>query len=568
MMDREYRHAPRVVTAAATLLMGFLQSGIVAAADIETGIEGLKLRWDNTIKYTAAFRLEDPSQKVAASTANPNVDFGDLNFDGGLINNRLDLLSELELSYKRAIGVRVSGAGWYDNVYRRDDFDFPNEAPYSSLPNRQQALTGGANDELASSARDVMGRKAEFFDAFVYGNLDFADGMKLSARAGRFTLVYGETLFLGANGIAAAQGPIDLIKLYSIPNSQFKEIALPVGQVSSNLQINSNLSFGAYYQFDWRGLRLPASGSYFSPADFVGAGADLLLTPTGGAANRIANRSGRDHGQFGGRIKFRIPGSDIDYGLYAAQYDEKSPIPVLNATDADGLYGGGTYYLAYARDITVYGASLSTVIGETNVAGEISTRRNTPLHPLGDLVISFDPTLDNDRNTPYALGNTLHLNLSAISVYPGSFAWDGASVIGEFAWNRLLSVDRNPTNPAYPDGVLNTTHTRNASFVRVLFQPEYFQVLPNIDLQIPIGIGYGIDGRSAVIQISPEHGGDISVGISADYKRVWKAGLQLTHYYGSAGPAPSIKAGETTFASYDQYYADRDFVSLSIRRSF
>lgn len=54
--------------------------------------------------------------------------------------------------------------------------------------------------------------------------------MKLSGRAGRHTQLYGETLFLGANGIAAAQGPVDLVKAFSLPGAQFKEIAMPVGQ--------------------------------------------------------------------------------------------------------------------------------------------------------------------------------------------------------------------------------------------------------------------------------------------------------------------------------------------------
>lgn len=55
------------------------------------------------------------------------------------------------------------------------------------------------------------------------------------------------------------------------------------------------------------------------------------------------------------------------------------------------------------------------MIGETNVAGEMSVRRDTPLHPLGDLVISFIPNPDNDKHTPYALGRTFHANLSAIT---------------------------------------------------------------------------------------------------------------------------------------------------------
>ncbi len=571
--DRNHRIRP--ITRAAWTLVALGSATLAHAIDFDTGNDEVKVRWDNTVKYTAAYRTGNPDQAVAASipaplggSGNPNVDFGDLNFDRGLINNRIDLLSEFDVSWRKQLGLRLSGAAWYDTVYNQDSQDFPRSTPYTLLPNNQAALQGGPNYRMSDSAKKLMGNKAEFSDAFVYGSADLGEGRKLSGRLGRHTLLYGETLFLGANGIAAAQGPVDLIKLYSLPNAQFKEIALPVGQVSGNLQLSSNLSVGAYYQYEWRPLRLPAAGSYFSPADFVGEGADLLLTPSGGAANRVADQKGRDSGQFGTRIRFKLPESDVEYGVYAAQYDEKAPIPVFNATDTSGLYGGGTYRLVYARGVKVVGASFSTLVGETNVAGEVSTRRNTPLHPLGDLVINFNTAANNDGDTAYARGNTLHANLSAITVFPANALWQGASLVGELAFNRLLSVTHNPSNVAFANGVLNTTHTRDAWFMRAVFQPEYFQVLPGVDLQVPIGVGYGLSGRSAVLQLSPEHGGDVSVGFNFDLQKTWRIGLQATHYFGPKGPAPSLDAATNTFASYKQYYADRDFVSLSVQRSF
>ena len=565
----------RSAVASATLLLMLCHGMAAHAFEVDTGDPDLKLRWDNTFKYTLAQRLKNPDQTVAASipaplggSGNPNVDFGDLNFNKGLINNRIDLLSELDLSWKKQFGFRLSGAAWYDEVYNQGHLDFPTENPYALLPNNRAALEGGANNRMSRSAKDLMGRQAEVSDAFVYGSTEFDNGMKLSGRLGRHSLLYGESLFLGANGIAAAQGPVDLIKAYSLPNAQFKEIGLPVNQLSTNLQVDSNLSLGAYYQFEWRPLRLPAAGSYFSPADFVGEGTDLLLTPTGGAANRLSDLKGRDSGQFGARAMFKIPGVEADFGVYAAKYDDKTPIPVFNATDTAGAYGGGTYRLSYGRDVRVFGASFSTLVGETNVAGEISTRRNTPLHPLGDLVVNFNPAATNEGDTAYARGNTLHANLSAITVFPATGLWDGASLIGELAYNRLLRVTHNPVNPAYPDGVLNTTHTKDAMFLRAVFQAEYFQVVPGVDLQVPIGLGYGLFGRSAVLQLSPEHGGDLSIALNVDYQKTWRAGLQFTHYFGPAGPAPSLDPATNTFASYRQYYADRDFVSLSVQRTF
>lgn len=550
-------------TAVAIALASVLPVKAVWAVEFDTGNPDIKARWDNAFKYTAGQRLKDPDQRVAVSFANPNVDAGDLNLKKGLINNRIDWLTELDISAKN-FGARVSAAAWYDSVYNKDSTDFPASIP---IPNTLGAANGGPNNRFTDPTKRVMGRKAELSDAFVWGSTDLGEGMKLSGRAGRHTLLYGETLFLGANGIANAQGPVDLIKAFSVPGTQFKEIGMPVGQLSGNLQINHNLAVGAYYQYEWRPLRLPATGSYFSPADFVGDGADLLLGP-GGPANRLADQKGRDSGQFGGQVKFKIPGNDVEFGLYAAKYDDKAPIPILNVTDPNGAFGAGTYRLAYAKNIKTYGASFSTLIGETNVGGELSTRRNTPLHPLGDLVINFNNAADNDQNTAYAVGNSLHANLSAITLLPATALWQGASFVGEIAFNRLLSVTRNPVNPAFPNGVLNSTHTRDAWATRFVFQPEYFQVLPGMDLQVPIAVGYGISGRSAIFQVAPEHGGDVSIGLNFDYKKTWKAGLQYTHYFGSAGPAPSMDPATNTQASYKQYYADRDFITLSIQRTF
>ena len=402
----------RSAVASATLLLMLCHGMAAHAFEVDTGDPDLKLRWDNTFKYTLAQRLKNPDQTVAASipaplggSGNPNVDFGDLNFNQGLINNRIDLLSELDLSWKKQFGFRLSGAAWYDEVYNQGHLDFPTENPYALLPNNRAALEGGANNRMSRSAKDLMGRQAEVSDAFVYGSTEFDNGMKLSGRLGRHSLLYGESLFLGANGIAAAQGPVDLIKAYSLPNAQFKEIGLPVNQLSTNLQVDSNLSLGAYYQFEWRPLRLPAAGSYFSPADFVGEGADLLLTPTGGAANRVSDLKGRDSGQFGVAMRYNFEPLDTEFGAYFMNYHSRTPTVgtltantnlatigrIINTANAlapgsggglaqSTMLGRGQYYLDYPEDIRLFGASFSTTLPTgTAWTGEISYRPNAPV---------------------------------------------------------------------------------------------------------------------------------------------------------------------------------------------
>jgi hypothetical protein len=552
------------------------------AFEIE-GFSDVKARWDNTIKYTAAWRLNNPDLSVANQNGNqPNVDFGDLSFGKGQINNRFDLLSELDVKYKN-VGFRISGAAWNDSEYTKSSRDFP----AAGAPNTQAAVMGGANNLITQGTKDTMGQNSEIADAFVYGKFDFGE-RNLAIRAGKHSLIYGESLFLGANGIAAAQGPVDAVKALSLPNVQFKEIAMPVKQISGSFSISPDVSVGGYVQYEWKEHRIPAAGSYFSAADFAGNGSDLLLHPFGcvpsgpppcgapgypfngstGAATRGADLVGSDSGQWGLQLKFKA--GDVDYGVYAAHYDDKAPIPVLNVGAimvGAGSLGGGTYNLMYAKDISVYGASFSTVLGETNVAGEISTRRNTPLAVPGDLIInSAVANADNNVNTPYARGNSLHLNLSAISLFSGNGFWGGASLIGEFAYNELLDVTYSPAFAPGAPNPLNDTHTRSASAIRVVFQPEFFQVFPGVDLQVPIGLGYGLSGRSAVTQLSPEHGGDFTIGMNATINRTWKAGLSYAHYFGPAGSAPS--AAPSTYAAYQQYYADRDFIAFTLQTTF
>ncbi|RTL54163.1 MAG: DUF1302 domain-containing protein [Rhodocyclaceae bacterium] len=537
------------------------------AFEIE-GTGDVKMRWDNTLKYTAAWRMNNPDGAVANQNgAQPNVDFGDMAFKKGMINNRVDLLSEFDLAYQN-LGARISGAAWYDAEYNKNHNDF-----VGAPPNTIAAAMGGPNNLIPKAAKNIMGQRAEIADAFVYGKFDIED-KTLSLRVGKHSLIYGESLFLGNNGIAAAQGPVDAVKLLSLPNVQFKEVAMPVGQVSGNFSISPDVSIGAYFQYQWKENRIPAAGSYFGVADFVGAGSDVLLTPPpfGTAASRSPDSKGSDSGQWGMQVKFKV--GDVDYGLYAARYDDKNPIAVLNLGSilaGAGTLGGGTYNLMYAKDIKVYGASFSTVFGETNVAGEISTRRNVPLVVPGDLILnSAVANADNNRNTPYARGNSLHLNLSAIALFSGNGLWGGASLTGEYAYNRLLDVTYRP---AYAVGLapdpLNSTHTRDASAIRVVFQPEFFQVMPGVDIQMPIGLGYGLSGRSAVVQLSPEHGGDFSIGANATIDRTWKTGLNYTHFFGEKGTAPSSAVGAvSTYAAYKQYYADRDFISFTVQRTF
>lgn len=533
-----------------------LQFGVIHAAqaiEIDTGVDDLKLRWDNTVKYNAAWRLKQVSPVVAGDA---NTDDGDRNFGKGLISNRVDLLSEVDATY-RDVGLRVSAAGWYDRVYNTHN-DNPGFAG-GAFPNNASVPA----NEFTRGTKRVHGRNTEFLDAFVFGKFDLG-GVSTTVRLGKHTVVYGESLFFGSNGIANAQGPVDLVKLVTVPGSQFKEILRPVEQVSTVLQFSRNLTLGAYYQFRWHESRIPAAGSYFSPADFAGEGVETFLAGPLGAFGKTADMKPKSSGQGGLQLRWAPENSDWEYGLYAARYHDKTPyFYFLPTLPLPGPYTPGTdkFQQVYHQGTRTFGASATTSIGQLNLAFEGSIRTNASLVSDPQFV---GPTADNSGNPGYAVGKSGHLQASAIYVLTGSPLWDAGTFLGEIAWNRRLSVSRNAA-------AIDPNTTRDAAALRFIFEPQYFQVAPNLDLAVPIGVGWNFKGRSSTIFLfngGYANAGDLSIGLNATYKTVWQGGINYTRYFGTANSFLTPPNTLPQVLSYNQFYKDRDFISLTLKRAF
>ena len=549
-MDKKLALYPLAMSIMASMSPG------VQAFQIDTGNRDLRLRWDNTLKYSTASRLKGASDQL---TAQSNHDDGDRNFSRGLISNRFDLLSEFDAMYKN-VGVRVSGAAWYDSVY--------NEGNDNNSPATANAFSVD-HDEFTRATEKLHGRKGELLDAFVFARFDLGDA-KGTVRVGRHALVWGESLFLGANGIAGTMAPVDAVKAASVPNTQFKELIRPTEQFSGQLQLTPNLSVGAFYQWRWEETRLPASGSYFSVLDTMGDGAERIIAGAnpvipGGeplAFFREPDMKAKNSGQGGVQVRFRA--GETDFGLYAVRYHDKTPQlyirPDAGAPDfASGRIG--TYQWVYAENIRAFGASVSHTFGDYNVAAEVSTRRNMPLN--SDIGCCLDPgsTLngkgDNDGDARYAVGNTLHAQVSWLATLGPSFIANEADFLGELAWNRVLGVTKNRQ-------MLNPVADRDAANVRVVYEPRYRQVFPGVDLSVPLGLGFGIGNSAVVSAFNGDKVGDLSIGLTALYLNEWRAGLTYTHYFGPSGTS----VDENNHVSFKQSLKDRDFIALSIQRTF
>ncbi|MEX2473735.1 DUF1302 domain-containing protein [Marinobacter sp.] len=524
------------------------------AFQFDTGNRDLSVRWDTNLKYTAAFRVKDQEDQLIAD---PNLDDGDRNFDPGLISNRVDVFTEFDADYK-GTGVRVSAAAWYDDIYNQsNDNDSPDTNNSLSVP----------HNRFTEDTRELHGKDAEIRDAFVYGDFNITDTMWGAVRLGQHSVVYGESLFYGNNGVAAAQQPIDAIRALSVPNSQFKEVALPVNQVSADFQLAPNFSVGGYYQFEWERTRIPSAGSYFSPADLLDAGGESIIQPTPAGPLPLFTRGddyeASDSGQFGLKMNYWSPELQTDFGLYAANYHDKNfqvqTRLLNNPMDPATVPPLGEHMLLFPEDIEVYGFSVNTGVGDANVGFEASVRHNAPLVSVTvtDPAFAGAPEGNNDSNPLYAVGKTAHAQVNFIRVMPGSALWDSATFLGELAWNRALSVDKNP-------GAVDPNNTRDATALRLAFTPNVFRVMDNVDMSVPMGASYGIDGRSrAVGGFSQEKGGDYNIGLAFDYRKRLNVKLSYNGYYGQGAP---VNIGG--IKTYQQTNADRDFISMNASYTF
>ncbi|WP_342619455.1 DUF1302 family protein [Rhodoferax sp. GW822-FHT02A01] len=557
-MKYKYRKGRVGLSVITTAVVTVLAGASASAMEFDTGNPDITARWDNTFKYSTMYRLNNPdaAQVATYAAAGGAADDGENSFRQGIASSRMDWLTELDLGFGADAGLRVSAAAWYDPVYQRGNAN--TSAATSNNP------LGTPANQFAPGTVDALGQGSRLMDAFVYKKGLLGD-MPASVRFGNHTVIYGETLMSGSNGIAAAQGPVDIVKAATVPGAQVKEFLLPTPQVSGSLQVNDKLTLGAYYQLGWQKSPFFAPGSFLSPNDFLGPSHSFLP----GITTRTPDQTASDSGQWGAQA--RIKGGDVEYGVYAANYHDKTPSAVyLNVGVNPVLTGLGltppasiaptTFTQVYGQNIGVVGASASTVWGSDNVSMEVSQRSNMPLTGGSGYVVATTtllggPAYDNNNNPGYAVGTTQHMTLVDIHVIQPNFLMrDGGSIATQIDYHRVASVEKN-------QGVLNASiaqdhSTEDAATITSAFSADWFQAADGLDLSIPLVVSYSV-GRSRVFAAWVDHGGTVSTGVNFTYNNVWKGGLLFNHYYGPHG-----------VGLFDQTLWDRDYLSFNISRSF
>lgn len=483
---------------------------------IETG-SGITARWDNTVTLSAAHRLYSGRDDGAGYFFGFGTGAASV-YDRGVYTPFVGhLLSEIELGYAD-FGLRTSAAGRYEMV--------------DSPSTYRAELSCDQGDECAKG-------RLEFLDAFIHGTVRPSTEQTLSFRVGRHALLWGESLYFSSNGIAGGQAPVDTSMIEELTGYAGRTSFRPVGQVSVSWQPVSELAIDLYDQFEWRKSQIGVPADVIDAADIPDS-AGRLGTASSTFA-RVAGKTPASSDQYGIGIKWHK--GDLDYGLYALSFDAKTP--VLHFAPASG-----TFSEEFPQGIQIYGASLSGPFGPATIGAEISGRRNMPLVTAGVVDQPGSP-----GSVPK--GDTLHAQLSWNYVtppLPGIPA--GANWTGEIAFNTLLTRTESPT-------ALELDRTRTAGALRTVFEPRFFQVLPRLDLTVPVGIGYNFLGLSSVDPSMNRGTGDVSLGITATFDQQWKAALTATHYI---GPSPNVFP--YNFVTPGRPLSDGDFIALSIQRSF
>jgi hypothetical protein len=528
--------------------MSVLCAGRTAHAFTYQFPNGIDMQFDNTLQYSVIERTQPESSQLSTDL---NVNDGDNNLRAGIVSNRIDLLTKFDVSYND-FGFDVSADSFYDTVYNQET---QNTNPYGYNP------ASTPPNKFTTATQVQAGRDIQLRNLFIYG-AETVNNVPISVRVGRLVNLWGESLLFAGNGISYGQAPIDIERALSVPNTQAKDLFLPVGQALVTVQPTDSISISAYYQFEWEKYNFPPAGSYFSPVDLEDEGGQRLIAFAGGPNGvpggyfyRGPDLRGADTGQFGLSAHYDPSAANYDLGFYALQYNDSEPqIYVRPGAGVPPLLPGtpsalklGTYQLVYPDHIQIYGASASTTYGPTNFAGEMSIRKNEPL--VSSVTVLPGQNANNNNAPLYAIGNTLHYQASAIYAGGPTPLWASSTLLAEAAGDNLLNFVENRDN-------FNRTQRHMAIGVRSVYAVNYYDVFPGLDVNPSVGLGWDFMGLApdtvAFNNYGIDRGGDITFGVSAVYLNKWTGGISYTAFLAPPGR---------------DSFADRGFLAFNVERT-
>ncbi|MEM6579706.1 MAG: DUF1302 family protein [Pseudomonadota bacterium] len=548
------------------------------------------IRWDNTLRFNVQSRLDAPKgsvvnpEKVDTARINDDGDFSVNRRNGGISSARVDLISQLDVVWKRDYGFRISGAGWYDFAYDGSDNPTSGTLPRTGGQPFDYSWAGLTYKpgEYSDEAQWLHYRGGELLDAFVFGNWDIGDTV-LGVRAGRHTIFWGQSLLANGaiTGIAGSMTALDSSKGLSVPGSEAQELFMPSTKISTVWQLTDNFTFNGYYEFNHRVNRLPETGSYWSPREVLTENSQCFVLVAGTATAprscfKVKDNKFESSGEYGINLQYSIEawgletswvyinGSDRTiagvYGTFGG-IDPETFARFIAPIDQGGANAAviGEWGWVFKKDVETFGIALSKEMFDISFGMDIVYRKGAGLNPdflasltgrPGQTPADFGPDPDD---YPGAVGDVYGVVINGLGFLNGEWGlWDGGTWIFEYTTSWL---DKFTDNKQFADEDME--QGRVTTQIAGIFRPTWFQVFPGWDMTIPITFSYGVDGeqppQGAILE---EELGNASIGVEFKIDEVWEVRGTYISYFGPTDP------GTTGTLN------DRDALSFTVKRTW
>jgi hypothetical protein len=551
-----------VLAAAASATLAYAASAAAFPIDVNPDWQ---INWDNTVAYNLGMRAQGINPSIGN---NPLFSESDYKFKnaGDVVTNRVSNLTEFDAVYKNDFGFRLSASFWKDFAYGSGVNNNPGEAvpgvPYSALG----SYTG---NHFSSYTQRYYQQGAELLDAFVFKNFNIGDRVA-SIKVGRLTQYWGNALLFGSQGINYGQNASDGIQGAATPGTQAKQLAIPRGQVLFETQLTQTTSVAAQYFFEYAASRFPEGGTYLGTDGFVFNGPNQLLGSVPRGSDIYPNNG--FHSDFG--LKYTWSPSWLSggtMGFYYRNLTETNPWVLFGANPATGATN---YHLAYASNVHLYGFSLDQPIGDYSTGFEVSFREHTALNS------GTGPLSSDLSGQAGARGNTLNIIGNVVAGLPRTPLWNTGTAFAEVSFTQKLSVT---SNASLYNGVGNSAEcptgskwsgcsTNNSVGLAMQFDPQWLQVTPGVDLDMPMFVQYGLWGNTPSLNGTFQGSLIYTVGLHALIQQKYNLTLQYNGYHAhtSGGLTSFGPGGPLYYASGNgpYFYNDRGWVSLTFSAQF
>lgn len=589
-MKKTYRSRSGWCSAAAAIVA--LGAAVPAYAIELPSVSDWSFRWDNTLQYNLGIRAQSINSNIGN---NPVFNESDYKFShaGDIVTNRISDLSEFDVVYQGNMGLRISGSGWKDFAYDSNvKFNPGNVAPAfpagalgpgsPAVPaTPYSALSSYSGNTYSAHTKRFYETGGQLLDAFTFANFDLL-GHPTSIKVGRLTQYWGNALFFGSLGINYSQSPSDLIKASAAPGTQAKELALPRTQATFSTQITPTLSFTTQYFAEYYGNRLPEGGTYLGIVDFLFDGPNQAFGSTPHGVNYEPTGF---HGNYGFNLRWSPEWLVGTAGVYYRHFDETQP---WNPLFAFGSSGATNYHLSYATNVQLIGLSLDKQIGNLSTGFEVSYRQRTGLFNNSQVADTGDLA---GREGPR--GNAVNVIANVLAGLTPTPLYDTGTALAEVAYVHKISVTSHAEQyqgvgtaacvapGGGPGRKWDGCATNNAVGIAGLFDPQWLQVFPGVDLDAPLFAIFGIYGNGATLGV-PAFQGDLTytAGIHAFVRQRYNVTLQYNGYAGrhdgvtNTGASNGIPNGTPGFPEYwatgnnSYMLSDRGWISLALSTTF